>query len=86
VVDDELQAPKVNGFAKGESNAGLVLAVGGDDEFRRMNHQNVQWKACYKLYFLVCQLSVFSAMAMNMVYKITCEKPSGQYLGLICDE
>jgi hypothetical protein len=30
---DELEAPKANTFAKGEATAGLVLAVGDDDEF-----------------------------------------------------
>jgi hypothetical protein len=33
-IGDELQAPKADGFAKGKSNAGLMLTVGNDDEFR----------------------------------------------------
>jgi hypothetical protein len=35
-----------------------------------LNHQNVQRKACYKSPYLACQLSVFTALANNRVYKI----------------
>jgi hypothetical protein len=32
-VDDELQAPKADGFTEGESNVGLVVVAGDGDEF-----------------------------------------------------
>jgi hypothetical protein len=32
VIGDELQDPKVDGFAQGESNTYLVVAIGDDDE------------------------------------------------------
>jgi hypothetical protein len=40
VVSDELEVPKANGFAKGESTALQTLTVGGDDDCRWWNHQN----------------------------------------------
>jgi hypothetical protein len=33
VIGDELQAPKVDGFTRGESNAGLVIIIGDDGGF-----------------------------------------------------
>jgi hypothetical protein len=69
-VGDELQAPRADSFTMGKYNIGLVVATGNDGGFRRMNHQNVQMKANYKYPFMVHQLSVFSTLAINMVYKI----------------
>jgi hypothetical protein len=56
VIGDELQAPKVDGFTQGESNAGLVIIIGDDGGFWWMNHWNVQQKACYNSSLLAWQL------------------------------
>jgi hypothetical protein len=38
---DELKSPKANGFAEGEATTCQTFNIGGDDECRRVNHQNV---------------------------------------------
>jgi hypothetical protein len=70
LVSDELRAPKVYSFAVGEANTGQVLAVGDNGKFQRGNHRKVQRKARYKSPYLPRQLSVFSALTKNRVYKI----------------